>query len=243
MFQKLRLSGSQLKMLALITMTIDHIGFIFFPQVWWLRAIGRLAFPIFAYMIAEGCRYTRRRMRYWGSIALLALVCDAAEMIAEGSLYQSVMTTFTLSVGMIYALDWAMRGENRREQLLRSLLPAGAVLLSFFLCELLPLLLWTTDFHVDYRFSGALLPVLVYVGKRRRVTSSPAPSRRGRSAPSRRGCPAPPWRGTWTHAFPDRRECRARRHRARRPSRPSRAGAPRRRAARGCGRSSPDGYS
>lgn len=167
MFQKLRLSGSQLKMLALITMTIDHIGFIFFPQVWWLRAIGRLAFPIFAYMIAEGCRYTRRRMRYWGSIALLALVCDAAEMIAEGSLYQSVMTTFTLSVGMIYALDWAMRGENRREQLLRSLLPAGAVLLSFFLCELLPLLLWTTDFHVDYRFSGALLPVLIYVGKRR----------------------------------------------------------------------------
>ena len=132
MFQKLRLSGSQLKMLALITMTIDHIGFIFFPQVWWLRAIGRLAFPIFAYMIAEGCRYTRRRMRDWGSIALLALVCDAAEMIAEGSLYQSVMTTFTLSVGMIYALDWAMRGENRREQLLRSLLPAGAVLLSFF---------------------------------------------------------------------------------------------------------------
>ena len=167
MFQKLRLSGSQLKMLALITMTIDHIGFIFFPQVWWLRAIGRLAFPIFAYMIAEGCRYTRRRMRYWGSIALLALVCDAAEMIAESSLYQSVMTTFTLSVGMIYALDWAMRGENRREQLLRSLLPAGAVLLSFFLCELLPLLLWTTDYHVDYRFSGALLPVLIYVGKRR----------------------------------------------------------------------------
>ena len=167
MFQKLRLSGSQLKMLALITMTIDHIGFIFFPQVWWLRAIGRLAFPIFAYMIAEGCRYTRRRMRYWGSIALLALVCDAAEMIAEGSLYQSVMTTFTLSVGMIYALDWAMRGENRREQLLRSLLSAGAVLLAFFLCELLPLLLWTTDYHVDYRFSGALLPVLIYVGKRR----------------------------------------------------------------------------
>ena len=167
MFQKLRLSGSQLKMLALISMTIDHIGFIFFPQVWWLRAIGRLAFPIFAYMIAEGCRYTRRRMRYWGSIALLALVCDAAEMIAEGSLYQSVMTTFTLSVGMIYALDWAMRGENRREQLLRSLLSAGAVLLAFFLCELLPLLLWTTDFHVDYRFSGALLPVLIYVGKRR----------------------------------------------------------------------------
>ena len=167
MFQKLRLSGSQLKMLALITMTIDHIGFIFFPQVWWLRAIGRLAFPIFAYMIAEGCRYTRRRMRYWGSIALLALVCDAAEMIAEGSLYQSVMTTFTLSMGMIYALDWAMRGENRREQLLRSLLSAGAVLLAFFLCELLPLLLWTTDYHVDYQFSGALLPVLIYVGKRR----------------------------------------------------------------------------
>ena len=55
------LTGNQLKLIALITMTIDHIGFMLLPQVKILRAIGRIAFPIFAYMIAEGCQYTRNR--------------------------------------------------------------------------------------------------------------------------------------------------------------------------------------
>ena len=55
------LTGNQLKLIALVTMTIDHIGMQLFPRVRLLRIIGRLAFPIFAYMIAEGCRYTRNR--------------------------------------------------------------------------------------------------------------------------------------------------------------------------------------
>ena len=40
------IDGFWLKMLAVVTMLIDHIGAIFFPGVMWLRAIGRLAFPI-----------------------------------------------------------------------------------------------------------------------------------------------------------------------------------------------------
>ena len=52
------LTGNQLKLIALITMTIDHVGMMLLPQLRILRAIGRIAFPIFAYMIAEGCRYT-----------------------------------------------------------------------------------------------------------------------------------------------------------------------------------------
>ena len=58
------LSGNQLKIIALIAMTIDHIGLQFLPHVTILRIIGRLAFPIFAYMIAEGCLHTRNRRRY-----------------------------------------------------------------------------------------------------------------------------------------------------------------------------------
>ena len=48
------LTGNQLKLIALITMTIDHIGYILLPQYRILRIIGRLAFPIYAYMIAVG---------------------------------------------------------------------------------------------------------------------------------------------------------------------------------------------
>ena len=58
------LTGNQLKLLALITMTIDHIGMILFPHIPLFRIIGRLSMPIFAYMIAEGCRHTRNRKKY-----------------------------------------------------------------------------------------------------------------------------------------------------------------------------------
>ncbi|MBO5782826.1 MAG: conjugal transfer protein TraX, partial [Clostridia bacterium] len=55
---KLRfLSGNSIKILAALAMVIDHVGLLFFPFDPVFRMIGRLAFPLFAYMIAEGCKY------------------------------------------------------------------------------------------------------------------------------------------------------------------------------------------
>ena len=53
------LSSNILKIVACISMLLDHIGFIFFPQYIIFRILGRVAFPIFAFMIAEGCYYTK----------------------------------------------------------------------------------------------------------------------------------------------------------------------------------------
>ena len=58
------LSGNMLKILGAVFMLIDHIGVVFFPEVKILRILGRISFPIFAFMIAEGCRYTRNKLRY-----------------------------------------------------------------------------------------------------------------------------------------------------------------------------------
>lgn len=58
------MSSFILKMLAIIFMTIDHIGFIFFPKVNILRAIGRLAFPIFAFQIGIGFKNTKSKEKY-----------------------------------------------------------------------------------------------------------------------------------------------------------------------------------
>ena len=55
------LTNNQLKLIAMLSMLIDHVGMLLFPGVRVLRIIGRLAFPIFAYMIAEGCAHTRSR--------------------------------------------------------------------------------------------------------------------------------------------------------------------------------------
>ena len=70
------LTGNQLKLIALITMTLDHVGMLLLPRVRILRAIGRIAFPIFAYMIAEGCQHTRNRKKYLLSMASFATVCQ-----------------------------------------------------------------------------------------------------------------------------------------------------------------------
>ena len=59
------LTGNALKILAAIFMTIDHIGVMLFPRMLILRIIGRLALPVFAFMIAEGCKYTRNKKKYF----------------------------------------------------------------------------------------------------------------------------------------------------------------------------------
>ena len=59
------LSGNALKMIAAISMLIDHIGLLFFPFNGIFRIFGRLAFPIFAYMIAEGAKYTRNKKKHF----------------------------------------------------------------------------------------------------------------------------------------------------------------------------------
>ena len=70
------LTGNQLKILAMIAMTCDHVGLQLFPQWTFLRIIGRLALPIYAYMIAEGCRYTRDRRKYLLRMVSLAALCQ-----------------------------------------------------------------------------------------------------------------------------------------------------------------------
>ena len=77
------LSGNVLKIIALIAMTVDHIGVIIFPKAVVLRIIGRIAMPIFAFMIAEGCVYTKRKLRYFALVFGLGLICVVGYFIAE----------------------------------------------------------------------------------------------------------------------------------------------------------------
>jgi len=153
------LTGNQLKLLALITMTLDHIGLTLFPNVLWLRILGRLALPIYAYMIAEGCRHTRSRSRYLLSMAGLALLCQIVYFVAMDSLYQCILVTFSLSIALIYLTDAAL---TRPGFFTRLTLILG-VLTAYFLSVILPKLL--PGFRVDYDFCGILLPVLIFLGK------------------------------------------------------------------------------
>lgn len=155
-----RLTGNQLKILALIAMTCDHVGLQLLPQFPVLRIIGRLAFPIFAYMIAEGCQHTHNRKKYLLAMWWLAATCQLANFFAMGSLYMSVLVSFGLAIGLIYLIDFA-----RSRSGAAYLAPLAALCAIFFLCRVLPGLLPGTDYAIDYGLWGVLLPVPVYFEK------------------------------------------------------------------------------
>ena len=155
------LNGNQLKLIALVAMTIDHMGMMLLPQYPILRIIGRLAYPIFAYMIAEGCFYTRSMGRYLGTVAMYAAACQGVYLFAMGSLYQCILVTFMLSIGLIMLL----KNARKKKTAAAWILAAVGLMAVVFVCEVLPWLLSGTDFSVDYGSVGVLVPVLIYLGK------------------------------------------------------------------------------
>ena len=156
------LNGNALKLIALISMTVDHAGVILFPQAQLLRVIGRLAFPIYAYMIAEGCTHTKSIARYHSTLALVGVGCQLVFWLFMGSLRMQILLTFSLSVALIRLVKYLRESVGPGRW---ALLPLG-VFAALLLCEGLPLLLPETDIGVDYGFCGVLLPVAVYLGKR-----------------------------------------------------------------------------
>lgn len=156
--KKLGLTGNQLKILALITMTIDHVGAYLLPDILWLRIIGRLAFPIYAYMIAEGCRHTRNVFRYLGSVAGMAALCQVVLYLFDGSLRMYILVTFSLSILLIALLELAQKSAFWG---LLSLVALGG---AYYVAELLPGKL-SVDFGIDYGFLGVILPVMIWAGR------------------------------------------------------------------------------
>lgn len=152
------LSGNQLKIIALIAMTFDHVGAGILPENYLLRIIGRIAFPIFVYMIAEGCGYTKNRNKYFLTVTGVAALCQVAYYLVQNSLYQCIFVTFSISIALIYILDKAKREKN-----IKNICTAAvSVVAVYIISAVLPEVLNKTDFEIDYGFIGIMLPVLIF---------------------------------------------------------------------------------
>lgn len=75
------LNSFQIKLIAIITMVIDHAGMIFFPRIIVFRIIGRIAFPLFAFFIAEGFRHTRSVKKYLFRLLLCAVLFQVPDWL------------------------------------------------------------------------------------------------------------------------------------------------------------------
>ena len=119
------MNRNQLKIIACISMLIDHIGVLLFPQIAVLRWIGRLAMPLFSFFIGEGCRYTKNRKKYFLCVFLLGLGCQLVYLIDDviehgrlnpgsGAWYLNILLTFSCSIPLGYcAADLKAAVKNR----------------------------------------------------------------------------------------------------------------------------------
>lgn len=79
---KTNLDTDLLKLVAIVSMLVDHIGGAFFPETGVFRWAGRLAFPLFCYCMTVGLLYTRNIKRYLGRLAVFALVSQPFYVLA-----------------------------------------------------------------------------------------------------------------------------------------------------------------
>ena len=104
------LSGFDLKCIAVFSMLTDHIGACLFPSEVWMRYVGRLAFPIYCFFIAEGYLHTRDVKKYMGRLFLFALVSEIPYDLGRFNTpfyweSQNVFFTLLLALMCICALD------------------------------------------------------------------------------------------------------------------------------------------
>jgi len=92
-----------LKWIAIITMTVDHVGAILYPEFTVLRLIGRLSFPLFAYLLILGMENTRNIRNYFVRLFIFALISQVPFFLAlDYGPFDLLNIFFTLSFGLLF---------------------------------------------------------------------------------------------------------------------------------------------
>lgn len=144
------LSGSALKIIAVVSMVIDHCAYYLMDgntmayEV--MRCFGRIAFPVFAFLIAEGFRHTRNRMKYFLQLLGFAIVSEVPWYLLNGADgTHNVLFILALGVLALAAFETLKKDGN--------------------LCEvvILSIACFAFWFDVDYEWRGILMMVLFYL--------------------------------------------------------------------------------
>ena len=150
------LSSFSLHILAMVFMLMDHMWATVVPGNLWLNCVGRLVFPMFAFMLVEGYHRSRSVRKYMLRLLIFAIVSEVPfDLMVSGSLLypfcQNVMWTLLLGLGTMYLIDRLIGG---KQSLLRYLAAFAAVIVSAVLATLLML---------DYFGFGVLTVLTFYI--------------------------------------------------------------------------------
>ena len=141
-------SGSVLKIIAIVSMVIDHCAYFLMDNNSTLyeamRCVGRSAFPVFAFLIAEGFAYTHNRKRYFTRLLVFAVISEVSWYLLNGADgTHNVM--FTLALGVVALAVLEKLKEN-------------SVLCGIAILSIAYLATWS---GVDYEWRGILM-ILVF---------------------------------------------------------------------------------
>ena len=143
-------SGSALKIIAVVSMVSDHCAYYLLDEssVTYevMRCFGRIAFPVFAFLVAEGFAHTRNRMRYFLSLLLFAFISEVPWYLLNGKDgTHNVM--FTLALGVAALAVFERLREHR-------VLCCCSLLLTAWLAT------WS---GMDYEWRGVLMIMVFYL--------------------------------------------------------------------------------
>ena len=149
------LDSLTLKLLAMALMLCDHLWATVLPGVMWLTAVGRIAFPIFAFQVAEGFQRTHDRKKYLLRMLAFALISEIPFNYLYYSspvfpFHQNVMFTFFIALLLMLGLE-KVRSKGTEMYILAAVLslPVG-----YFLGTL---------GMVDYYGSGVVTVLIFYL--------------------------------------------------------------------------------
>ena len=155
------LSAASLHILAMATMVLDHMWATVVPGNTWMTLVGRLTFPIFAFLIAEGLTHTRDAKAYRRRMLVAAILSEIPFnlMCASSPIYpfhQNVLWTFLIAMYMIAMTE---RAKERGSGLWAAAVGIAAVILGMLL---------GTVAMVDYFGAGVAMVMLFYFARGRR---------------------------------------------------------------------------
>lgn len=148
------MTSFSLKIVAYLTMFVDHIGLLFFPDDDFLRIIGRISFPLFAFLIAEGFLKTRNQSYYLQRLLIFGCIAQVPYMwfqFTVGSEIMKLNILFTLAFGL--ALLMLLQRK----------------LYLFFAAGFMLLMILDKIIHFDYGMYGIFLILFSYIFIQKRV--------------------------------------------------------------------------